>query len=177
MKAALPLLAALCLCAVLTQAQSEIVTLWATNNTTLPRLVVKSSQSAELLSWQPSGSADQPPRTSARIGIYRDGVFITEYGAAGNEMTAPPFRVAGPLELELRPAAYPVTFATFRLSPASEISPPSNTIVIPADTAGANIILEKSTDLSNWTAASPGVYTNAAPAHLFFRIRAERLPE
>jgi hypothetical protein len=42
-------------------------------------------------------------------------------------------------------------------------------------TGGANIILERSTDLIHWTAAAPGAYTNQE-SHLFFRIRADRLP-
>jgi len=47
--------------------------------------------------------------------------------------------------------------------------------VIPAGTAGANIALESSTDLVHWTPARPGAYTNLQ-AHMFFRIRADRLP-
>lgn len=53
--------------------------------------------------------------------------------------------------------------------------PPDKTLVIPADTGGANVIMESSTDLVHWDAAQPGQYTNLT-SHLFFRIRAERLP-
>ncbi len=46
--------------------------------------------------------------------------------------------------------------------------------MIPADTKGAEIVMESSTDLLNWTEAEPGVYTNTT-AHMLFRIRAERI--
>ena len=58
-----------------------------------------------------------------------------------------------------------------------EITPdtfsPDKTIVIPKG-SGAGISLESSTNLVDWIAAPPGVYTNA-PANMFFRIRADRL--
>ena len=35
--------------------------------------------------------------------------------------------------------------------------------------------MEQSRDLINWTNSVPGLYTNTAISHLFFRLRAERL--
>lgn len=50
---------------------------------------------------------------------------------------------------------------------------PQNTVVIPTDASGpVNIILETSTDLVNWTAATPGAYATSA-SNRFFRVRAE----
>lgn len=50
---------------------------------------------------------------------------------------------------------------------------PQNTVVIPTDAAGdVQIILESSTDLVNWTPASPGTYGSSA-SQRFFRVRAE----
>ncbi len=55
---------------------------------------------------------------------------------------------------------------------AAGSSLPSNTVVIPADAAGnVNIILESSTDLVTWTAATPGSY-GSSTSKRFFRIRA-----
>jgi len=56
----------------------------------------------------------------------------------------------------------------------SDQFPPDKTVIVPEGT-GANIILESSTNLINWSPASPGLYTNRI-GNLFFRIRADRLP-
>jgi hypothetical protein len=50
---------------------------------------------------------------------------------------------------------------------------PADAIVIPASVTGnAQIILESSPDLVNWTAASPGTYGPSAGTNRFFRVRA-----
>lgn len=50
---------------------------------------------------------------------------------------------------------------------------PADAIVIPASANGsAQIILESSPDLVNWTAASPGTYSAANGTNRFFRVRA-----
>ena len=68
------------------------------------------------------------------------------------------------------------SFVTIEIIPES--FPPDKTIIIPADTKGANIIMEASTDLIHWTNAPPGLYTqtNDTSKNLFFRLRAERIP-
>ena len=63
-------------------------------------------------------------------------------------------------------------YVTFDARPES--FPPDKTIVIP-EGGGANIALECSTNLIDWTAASLGVYTNQ-PTVKFFRLKAERVP-
>jgi hypothetical protein len=50
---------------------------------------------------------------------------------------------------------------------------PADAVVIPASATGnVQIILESSTDLANWTAASPGTYSAASATNRFFRVRA-----
>ena len=50
---------------------------------------------------------------------------------------------------------------------------PADCVVIPASATGtANIIMESSPDLVNWTAASPGQYSAASGSTRFFRVRA-----
>jgi len=50
---------------------------------------------------------------------------------------------------------------------------PADAIVIPASATGnVQIILESSTDLVNWTAASPGTYDASSATNRFFRVRA-----
>ena len=50
---------------------------------------------------------------------------------------------------------------------------PADAIVIPASATGTvQIILESSTDLVNWTAANPGIYSAASATNRFFRVRA-----
>lgn len=51
---------------------------------------------------------------------------------------------------------------------------PNNSVVIPADETGdVEIVLEKSTDLINWTPADPGVVGTSNDG-VFFRVRLER---
>lgn len=61
------------------------------------------------------------------------------------------------------------------LSSSTGTSPagtPSTAVVIPTDASGpVQIILESSTDLISWNAASPGSY-GASTANRFFRVRA-----
>lgn len=91
----------------------------------------------------------------------------------------PNVQFAGPATIALKTwnehqprVEFQSAFATFEITPES--FPPGQTVIIPADTPGANIILESSTNLIHWTTATPGPYTNV-PAHTFFRLRAERL--
>ncbi len=68
-----------------------------------------------------------------------------------------------------------IKYVSYKLTRASELaqsSTPVNTVVIPTDANGnVEIILESSTDLVNWTAASPGEYSSATQ-NRFFRVRA-----
>ena len=89
-----------------------------------------------------------------------------------------PIAIAGPARLSLKfqnPPSNPsmAAFLTVEIQPES--FPPDKTIIIPADTKGANIVMEASPDLIHWTNAPPGLYTNQT-GNLFFRLRAERIP-
>ena len=81
--------------------------------------------------------------------------------------------VSGPATIRLVAVASETWFCTVKIEPES--FPPDKTIIIPQGTPGANIIMEQSRDLINWTNSVPGLYTNTAISHLFFRLRAERL--
>ena len=51
---------------------------------------------------------------------------------------------------------------------------PSTAVVIPSQQSGpVNIILESSTDLVNWTPASPGTFGGGVSTNRFFRVRAQ----
>jgi hypothetical protein len=66
--------------------------------------------------------------------------------------------------------------AAVRVTRASETGGylPTNTVVIPTDPSGqVEILMESSTDLVNWTSATPGTYVTSSEKR-FFRIRAER---
>ena len=88
-----------------------------------------------------------------------------------------PIAVAGPARLSLKfqnpPGPAQGAFLTVEIQPES--FPPDKTIIIPADTKGANIVMESSPDLIHWTNVPPGFYTNQT-GNLFFRLRAERIP-
>ena len=87
--------------------------------------------------------------------------------------------ISGPATLSIGTQTEPLwnnpAFVTIEIIPES--FPPDKTIIIPADTKGAYIIMEASTDLIHWTNASPGLYTqtNDTSKNLFFRLRGERL--
>ena len=85
--------------------------------------------------------------------------------------------LAGPAAFELSygpgTADKEIAFLTIQITPES--FPPDKTLIIPPDSKGANIIMEQSTDLVNWSVSAPGAYTNMTN-NLFFRIRADRIP-
>jgi hypothetical protein len=84
------------------------------------------------------------------------------------------FKVAGPGTLKLiSGTADTKTFATFSISRANAVPAvtPTNAVVIPNDAAGTfQVILESSTDLITWTAATPGTYSGNLQQR-FFRSR------
>jgi hypothetical protein len=132
---------------------------------------IETNETAIVASWFPLGS------TSTRLDIVKDGLTVTLYSTFGfSTMGNLPPRIAGPATIRLAgdgAFSTPRGFCTVQIEPAT--FPPDKTVVIPAGVGGANILLERSTDLIHWTSATPGVYTNQE-SHLFFRIRAERLP-
>jgi hypothetical protein len=84
--------------------------------------------------------------------------------------------IAGPAEIRLfggQEIEHLFGFCTVQIEPES--FPPDKALIIPADTKGANVIMEASPDLVHWTNSVPGVYTNLT-GNMFFRIRAERIP-
>lgn len=84
-----------------------------------------------------------------------------------------PVVFAGPATVTLENLQTPAAFATVEIK--TDSFPPDKTLIVPGDSNGANVIMESSTDLVNWFAASPGAYTNRTN-NLFFRIRADRIP-
>lgn len=91
--------------------------------------------------------------------------------------SAIPLPIKGPSRISLvsrdpLPGAQWFAYALIQVTPES--FPPDKTIVIP-EGGGANIALECSTNLIDWTTAPLGVYTNQ-PTVKFFRLKAERLP-
>jgi hypothetical protein len=116
--------------------------------------------------------------------------ILASYGSGD---TNPAFTnlVVGPCRLELGHRVFGAGATTghcvwtFRLTsylggsgfaPASNGGLPSTAVVIPTDATGpVQIVLESSTDLVNWNAASPGTY-GATTSNRFFRVRAVALP-
>ena len=97
-----------------------------------------------------------------------------ELQGGGSLFPLPLPTIAGPATLRLTAGIGSETwFCTVKIEPES--FPPDKTIIIPQGTLGANIIMEQSSDLVHWTNSVPGLYTNTAISHLFFRLRADRL--
>ena len=88
-----------------------------------------------------------------------------------NDNPRRPVIVSGPAVIDVHCYGYKALF-TFKIT--SEAFPVDRTLVLSSDSPGANISLQVSTDLVNWTATTNGLYTGTNGAK-FFRIRADRV--
>jgi hypothetical protein len=148
--------------------QARMVTLTTNGNPGSPtrtnEMILGPNESIEAVGWYPG----------AIVNIIKDGItFIWGYDdrLGVNTQTPLPHVLAGPALV--RVISYDSqAYVTFKITPES--FPPDKTVVIPQG-QGANIIMECSTNLIDWTVAAPGVYTNV-PSAKFFRIRPERVP-
>src|ERR671925_995677 len=119
---------------------------------------IGTNEVATVLSWPRDGI----PTT--QLEIVKSGSVVRLTG--GDVPGLVPVVVAGPATIRLLSNNQQIRqFCTIEIAPES--FPPDKTIIIPADTKGANIIMESSTNLIQWTTASPGVYTNLT-GHMFF---------
>ena len=113
---------------------------------------------------------------SAQLTIIKDGTSFNYRAyypdSAGFNSTARPLTMTGPAIVRLVGFSVSI-FCTLRITPES--FQPDKTLIIPADTAGATVALECSTDLLTWQTATNGFYTGTNGAK-FFRIRADRTP-
>jgi hypothetical protein len=146
------------------------VTLTVNNNAS--RGVIKTSDSVVIETNESATIVGTFYVTSdATLEIIRNGI-TNWFSPANVSASTRGATISGPATITLFTSGSP-TFVTLRIAPES--FPPDKTIIIPQGTPGANIIMEQSTDLINWTNSVPGSYTNTAMNHLFFRLRAERL--
>jgi hypothetical protein len=115
------------------------------------------------------------PASVATYVMFSDENGGTFVGASGTDAIADGKKYAGPLtiKLEVGPGdRYPFVAATYRITNTTGVSVlPSNAVVIPTSSGGAQIILESSIDLVTWTAATPGTYSSTTQ-NRFFRVRA-----
>lgn len=160
-------------------AQPRFVTLVIGGANVLDEVTISTNELASI-----KGSFDSQDNGSATsasfVEVARGNQVMRLYGSRFSPLYGGyrgPIAIAGPARLSLKfdaPQGPSVTaFLTVEVQPAS--FPPDKTIIIPADTKGANILMEASADLIHWTNAPPGLYTNS-PSSLFFRLRAERIP-
>ena len=117
-----------------------------------------------------------------RFSITEDDVNGVRRASGGNFYYHPPLRhiFGGPCRLQFRGSQSEGTVwgaLTYKITPKQSSTfqeRPSNTVVIPADSAGpVEIIMESSEDMINWTRTEPGTY-GTSTAKRFFRIRAVR---
>lgn len=150
--------------------QARVITLTANYQTTSNELAVATNEVACVSSWQ----THYPQGT--KLQVVKNGITVEIPGRNGNGDTiVPQIKIAGPATVRLITFGEPgpSVFCTIDIAPQS--FPPDKSIIIPADTNGANIIMEASPDLIHWTNAPPGFYTNNV-GNMFFRLRAERIP-
>lgn len=156
-------------CLIAPNTRASLITIFVQSMQTT-NLVIGTNETAELLSF--------PASTSTSLGVVtiaKSGIGVRYHQASKSDLRnagqLEPLIVVGPATLHFSAGGDPIC-CTFRLGP--EQFPPDKTIVIP-EGGGANITMECSTNLIDWTSASLGVYTNI-PANKFFRLRAERVP-
>ena len=96
------------------------------------------------------------------------GMENIQFFAGLNSVSLKPFYYSGLLTMEITTPSTANVISNYV---------PADAIVIPASATGnAQIILESSADLVNWTAASPGIYGASSATNRFFRVRAAMLP-
>jgi hypothetical protein len=153
---------------------SQYATLCSTNSASLNYSV----QTSQIVSLAGYDWNDRPTVT----GNLSDGTLINlnpYFSQNGNFVVASqiPQTFTGLTNITVNGFGSP-SWATFQITtPASAnvVSNyvPADAIVIPASATGnVQIILESSTDLVNWTAASPGTYGASSATNRFFRVRA-----
>lgn len=141
-------------------------------------LVIAAGETALVVSYVGSPSA---PMSYTPTGGTSTTFQLEQTGALQTTRAAP--SISNPL-IFTGPATLSVTTTTGGLGvrivttvhstsvAASESGMPSNAVVIPSEVEGlVSIILESSTDLVTWTAATPGNY-GASTSNRFFRVRA-----
>lgn len=133
-------------------------------------VIVNTNEVAQIVTWGPIET------TGHQIEIIKDGIqFVlssgigSRYLAISGGLGLP--RIVGPATIKLVATGSARALGTVQITP--ETFPPDKTVIIPQDT-GANVVLESSTNLIQWSSAMPGLYTNRT-SNLFFRIRAERI--
>ncbi len=159
----------LLVCSVLpTISQAKVVTLSVSAGKTTDSISIGTNEVARIVTFHNLGGY------SSAIYITTGGTTNVVYSDVLNSGSA--YVVAGPARIELRYQNGPNSFSSFStIEVEPESFPPDKTLIIPADTKGANIIMEASSDLIHWTNSVPGLYTNIS-GNLFFRIRADRIP-
>ena len=144
--------------------QAKVVTLGVDSGKTMDSISIGTNEVGTIVTFQ---GGDQGICLNIMVaGVTNTWCYILDSGSSRV--------VAGPAIIQLK--YYTGTnpgFCTIKVEPES--FPPDKTLIIPADSHGANIIMEASPDLVHWTNSVPGLYTNAT-GNMFFRIRADRIP-
>jgi hypothetical protein len=151
--------------ALVSDLNARIVTLTVGGTTSNTSLTIGTNESLTVI----SGFGDR-----ANVQFEKDGLTDST-SLAPDEFRSAQTRwvLAGPATVRLTSYALDrLSFITVDIQP--DLFPPDKTLVVPQGSA-ANVILESSTNLVNWSLAPPGLYTNQV-VNMFFRIRAERLP-
>ena len=158
---------------------AETVTLVVNAQNPTQHLSIASNQVAELVSFQAHTSMNLRVQKDGGV-FYYDPLFRQPGFFLGSELPHMlwPLQIAGPATFSFAgqtnsDGRFLDGYCTFKITPES--TPPDKTIILLAGSKGANIYLEMSTNLFDWSTISPGTYSSETN-NLFFRIRAEKLP-
>ena len=168
-----PSLTSLLLACMTLAAKSEIITLTSVDvveggvlRHTTQSAEVSKDQAIELLSVVPYN-----PHENVTIWIEKDGERATYY-PPGPAPISTPLVIRGPARLTLSSNTQKgATYATFRITP-ERVDPTQTVIVYPGTNNAAKVTLLCSTNLTDWSAATNGLYSGGVAK--FFRIGVEK---
>ncbi|MEK7677106.1 MAG: hypothetical protein AAB676_14860 [Verrucomicrobiota bacterium] len=181
MKKHIQILALAALLAGARELTAETVTLVVNTQNPTRHLSIASNQVAEVVSLQLANGAYSElifQKDGSRFGWDDSSLLFAVATRGGPAVNRPPVQIAGPATFSLHTTTniggeFPGAYCTIKITPES--TPPDKTIILLAGSKGANIYLEMSTNLFDWSTITPGTFSSATN-NLFFRIRAEKLP-
>lgn len=167
--------------------QARFVTLMVTETNQTNQITIEDYETAKIVSFH--DFSYNSCRYCEPLGILKDGTWLfadPDYiWSVWNSTLTPayippsfgamPFIITGPATISLNTVNYgssPKIILTLEIVP--EAYPPGRAITIAPGAGGAEITLETSTNLTYWTTATNGIYTNLTEAQ-FFRIKADRI--
>ena len=137
--------------------QAKVVTLVVNSIKTTDSITIGTNEVGRIVTYPtyPVGAQDGTSALFVTVGGITNALLLNVVNGGLGISSGNSFVVAGPATIELRNRLSTTpSFCTIEVNPES--FPADKTLIIPADTKGANIIMESSSDLIHWTNSVPG---------------------